>query len=389
MKKTLFSTMNLSLLLLAGMILAACGRQNSQGRLGKQEYTMQEVAHKTFSLDDSTTQVLSYIHTFEEGDSLMLASYNGPIRNICIFDVKSGREVRKVNFQKEGPNALGNDVFGFLYHNPDSIFIYYSWGWKIALFDDKGIKKGEFSLRTLPTQGETSFAWPEILPCTNLPIKKWNDYLILQGQGGSLPDPNPQGLQTCVTAIFDLAHNDIRLANPYPEVYGGKGSIWQPFAYLVTPYDLTPDGKMLLGFQADDSVRVYDMDTRCSKAYFAGYSKAERVRPARSASPVDVGLSIVKQVQYAGIYYDRWNNLYYRLVALPTSDYDVNKEVFPARNLAIVILDEDFQKVGEYEISEKTDRYNSVFVSPDGLHINVLSEDDDYMEFITVKPKRL
>ena len=117
--------MNLSLLLLAGMILSACGRQNSQGRLGKQEYTMQEVAHKRFSLDDSTTQVLSYIHTFEEGDSLMLASYNSPMHNICIFDVKSGKEVRKVNFQKEGPNALGNGVFGFLYHNPDSIFIYY------------------------------------------------------------------------------------------------------------------------------------------------------------------------------------------------------------------------------------------------------------------------
>lgn len=388
MKKTLFSTMNLSLLLLAGMILSACGRQNSQGRLGKQEYTMQEVAHKRFSLDDSTTQVLSYIHTFEEGDSLMLASYNSPMHNICIFDVKSGKEVRKVNFQKEGPNALGNGVFGFLYHNPDSIFIYYSWGWEIALFDDKGVKKDKISLRTLPMEGQTSFVWPEILPCTNLPIKKWNDYLILQGQGKSLPDPNPQGLRSCVTALFNLAHNDIRLANPYPDIYGGEGAIWQPFAYRVTPYDLSPKGEMVLSFQADDSIRVYDLRTGKSKAYFAGYSKPYKIRPARSGSQGDVKRSIATQIQYAGIYYDKWNKLYYRLLSLPIADYNVNEETFPERNLAIVLLDETFQKVGEYNLTEKSDRYGFVFTSPEGLHINILSPDDDYMEFLTIKPQK-
>lgn len=371
-------------------LLLAVGCQQPQvDRMGQQLYTMQELPHKLFSLDDSTTQVLTYIHTFMEDSALMLASYNAPMHDICIFDVKTGEEVRKVKFEREGPDGLGNNVFGFLYHNQDSIFVYHTWLFQLDLYNSQGELLKKFNLRQVPVEGNSAFVMPEFLPCTSYPIKKAGDCIILQGQGGRLPDPNPSNLQKCVTGILNMKDSVMYFDNPYPEVYGGKGSIWQPFAYLVTPYDLTPDGKMLLGFQADDSVRVYDMDTRCSKAYFAGYSKAERVRPARSASPVDVGLSIVKQVQYAGIYYDRWNNLYYRLVALPTSDYDVNKEVFPARNLAIVILDEDFQKVGEYEISEKTDRYNSVFVSPDGLHINVLSEDDDYMEFITVKPKRL
>lgn len=368
------------------LVLVACGHQNTQDRMGRQIYTMQEVAHKVFSLDDSTTQVLSYIHTFEEGDSLMLASYNDPMSNICIFDVKSGKEVRKINFQKEGPNAIGNGVSGFLYHNPDTIYIYYSWGWKIALFDAKGMKHGEYSLRTLPIQKKTSFAWPEILPCTNVPIKKWNDYLILQGQGGRLPDPNPQGLKPCVTALFNLVQNNILLANPYPDIYGGKDAIWQTFAYRVTPYELSPKGEMVLGFQADDSIRVYDVNTQKSKVYFAGYSKPYKIRPANSPSQSEAIRSIATQIQYTGIYYDKWNKLYYRLLTLPEPDYDVNGETFPERHLAVVLLNESFQKVGEYSLKEKSDRYVYAFTSPEGLHINVLSPDDDFMEFLTVKP---
>lgn len=371
-----------------GLVLAACGHQNVPDRMGKQLYTLQEVAHKTFSLDDSTTQVLSYMHTFEEGDSLMLASYNDPLSNICIFDVKSGREVRKINFRKEGPNAIGNGVSGFLYHNPDSIFIYYSWGWKIALFDDQGVKHHEFSLRELPVAEGASLAWPEILPCTNVPIKKWNDCLVLQGQGGRLPDPNPQGLQPCVTALFNLAQNNVRLANPYPAIYGDEDAIWQTFAYRVTPYELSPEGEMVLGFQADDSIRVYNPATQKSRTYFAGYSKPYKIRPAGSPSRGDVNRSIATQVQYTGIYYDRWNKLYYRLLTLPVADYDVNGETFPERHLAVVLLDESFQKVGEYNLQEKSDRYVYAFTSPEGLHINVLSPDDDFMEFLTVKPQK-
>ena len=40
-------------------------------------------------------------------------------------------------------------------------------------------------------------------------------------------------------------------------------------------------------------------------------------------------------------------------------------------------------------IKEKTNRYGSCFVSPEGLHINILSDNDDYMTFITVKPRKL
>ena len=53
-------------------------------------------------------------------------------------------------------------------------------------------------------------------------------------------------------------------------------------------------------------------------------------------------------MQYYCICYDRWNELYYRILTLPVAeDYDVNSKRNLSRSLAVVILDKDFQKVGE------------------------------------------
>ena len=83
-------------LILAGCLcafLAGChDRPASTGRMGESLYTMQERPHKLFSLDDSTTQVLSYIQTYEDGGRQRLALFNEPFADICIFDVETGKD---------------------------------------------------------------------------------------------------------------------------------------------------------------------------------------------------------------------------------------------------------------------------------------------------------
>jgi hypothetical protein len=40
-------------------------------------------------------------------------------------------------------------------------------------------------------------------------------------------------------------------------------------------------------------------------------------------------------------------------------------------------------------MKEKTGMSRNVFVSEEGLHIQILSDNDDYMKFITLKPVKL
>ena len=369
-----------------GIVCGACSKQTSENRMGKQLYTMQELPHKVFSLDDSTTQVISHIHTYEKNDSLFLASYNNPLHNICIFDVKSGKEVHKIQFQKEGPNALDPNFCGFLIHNKDSIFMYHTWLWQLDLINEKGELQKKYKIKDYPLESGCSFRRPDILPYSDTPIKKVDNYIILQGQGCNVCDSQSNQIPEGVTLLLNLKDSLVRHENGYPEIYNQKG-IWQTFAYRVVPYDLSPQGEMVINYPAYDSIRVFNIHTKKTQCYFAGYSKPYTIHPARSEKEVD--RSIMEQVQYTSIYYDKWNQLYYRLLTLPLPDYDVNEKSAPKRNLAVIILDKHFQKVGEYNIKEPSNRFSRAFVSSEGLHINILSDNDDYLTFITVKPKKL
>ena len=337
-------------------------------------------------LDDSTTQIVNHIQTYERNDSQLLALYNEPINNICIFDVKSGKEIQKIQFQKEGPNALDPNFCGFLIHNKDSIFMYHTWLWQLDLFNEKGELQKKYQIKDYPLESGCSFRRPDILPYSDTPIKKVDNYIILQGQGCNVCDSQSNQIPEGVTLLLNLKDSLVRHENGYPEIYNQKG-IWQTFAYRVVPYDLSPQGEMVINYPADDSIRVFNIHTKKTHCYFAGYSKPYTIHPARSEKEVD--RSIMEQVQYTSIYYDKWNQLYYRLLTLPLSDYDVNEKSAPKRNLAVIILDKYFQKVGEYNIKEPSNRFSRAFVSSEGLHINILSDNDDYLTFITVKPKKL
>ena len=101
--------------------------------------------------------------------------------------------------------------------------------------------------------------------------KKAGDKIILQGQG-LLPEPNPDNLRGPVTAILDLKEKTVCCANQYPAIYGDADNIWHVFSYLVPSYDLSPQNEMVISFPADDSIRVYNFQTRQTRSYFAGYS---------------------------------------------------------------------------------------------------------------------
>ena len=76
-------------------------------------------------------------------------------------------------------------------------------------------------------------------------------------------------------------------------------------------------------------------------------------------------------------------------MTLPASDYDKNAGSKLRRELCVIILNNEFEKVGEYLVKERSHTYSHAFVSQEGLHINVLSDNDDYLTFITLKPCKL
>ena len=369
-----------------GMMYMSCSRPTSEGRMGEPLYTMQELPHKRFALDDSTTQVLSYIHTFMEGDSLRLASFNKPLKNICIFDVQTGKELRKIQFFKEGPHAVGNNLCGFLLLNNDSILMYYTGAYQLDLMNSQGELLARYRLKDIKPQADCAYSMPSPSPSSSLPIRKAGNAIILQGFS-----PDKVGsLLRGTTILFNLRDSTLKYANDYPSCYQEKDfDKWHVQVHLTPRYDLGPQDEMVLSYPIEDSIRIFNPQTGEKRSFFAGHSTPYKIRPASASTTAEQERSILGQAQYTGIYYDRWNQLYYRLMALPMKDYTANASRLPSRELAVIIIDKDFKKVGEYNVREKSDRCSFAFVSPEGLHINVLSDNDDFMDFITLKPQKL
>ncbi|MDR2138849.1 MAG: DUF4221 domain-containing protein [Tannerella sp.] len=380
------------LLLCTILLFICCSEREKVDRVGKKDYTMEVQPYKRFLLDKNTTQETPYVQLFTINDTLRFTMYNSAGHNILVYDIASGTVVDSITLHVEGPDNVGKNIFGYCICTMDSVYLYDYWQYTLIQVNRRGeiIRRINLSEKFLqPTEDCIVPASP--YPRTDAPVRmtKGNS-IILQGMGGNTGEcEHPVCM---VTALYSLSDSTVQFANPYPEVYGDHKKIvdsWGVFSYREVFYDLNNRDEMIVSFPADDHIVVYDVSSGDTRRFFAGYSAKDRILPVQGRSMAADLMHYMEQTQYAGVFFDPYRNLYYRLVAHPLYDYDVNDRETWKKKLSVVILDSRFNKTGEYDLEEWTDRCSRTFVSEEGLHIGVVSEDDDYLKFITLKPVKL
>ncbi|MCD8044710.1 MAG: DUF4221 domain-containing protein [Tannerellaceae bacterium] len=379
--------------LLAGLVLIGCeSKPRQNNRIGKAEYTFEKKSNKLFSLDETTTQVGSYIQ-FDTGKN-QLIYLNPGVRNICIFDFDSGKTIEKIEIQKEGPHAvLSGNIKGFYFVNLDSTYLYDYWSKYLILINQKGeiMEKRDLSHFFIPDPDKIDNP-PYIYTNTDAPMKIVNSKLILQGTTFQVNLKDYQNPNT--TAIYNLFSDEMKFCNPYPSVYGGAENLdkWGFFSYLMPSYDINDSDEMVLSFPADDYIYVVEPEILETNSFFAGYSNNRYIRtsPAPKAqNPQEELAEYLEHTLYAGIFYDPYNQLYYRLVLKSIKDYNPNDESTQVKDISIIILDKDYNKVGEYDLDEKVNVYRNCFVSPVGFHMHIITDDDDHLTYLTFKPVKI
>jgi hypothetical protein len=391
--------LKMKFLLLCVLIICSCSNNNKQSkpvnRAGQKLYTMQELPHKTFNLDENTSQISNYFQVFTIDGIPRFTMYSNTIvrKNILIFDISTGKIVDSVRLHKEGPHAVGNNIQGYYIHNMDSIYLYDYWQYTLLLANRKGeiINKINLSEKLSP-QDNSNIIPSYPYPSMEMPIHKINNILILQGASMDLTEMKIEREPIlAVTALYNLSDATVKFVNPYPDVYGDMMTLnqhWGIFSYKMVPYDLNNKGEMILSFPADDHITIYDIASNTTRRYFAGYSKNDIIKQKDDTRIGDL-LQYLECTQYGNIHFDSYRNLYYRFVYPPFYDYDINNRDTQVKNISIIILDSEFNKIGEYDLKEKPRISKYAFVSKEGLHIQTISDDDDFMKFLTLKPVKL
>lgn len=357
----------------------SCSYPNTHERIGRNDYTFEIRKEKEFLLDSMTTQETNYMQIVNDKK---IAIYNQPVNSICLFCITSGKQIGEVQLYKSGPYAV-TGIQGFFYQSEDSIWLYRSWQQELILVNSKGeiLDRRMLKDKLYPTEKQVYSVAP--FPLTDLPMQKIGDMLIMQGMNG--PEVR-DGLLPASTILYNICLRKLYIMNSYPRIYGEKcmNENWGAFSYRIVPYTVNSKKEMVISFPADDSISVYSLKEKSYKRFFAGYSQETDIQPLAGESKADMQKHYLEQYQYAGIFYDKFHNLYYRLVLLPIYDYDVNNDI-QYKPLSIIVLDSLFDKVGEYNLDKACYKYRNTFVSEEGLHINVYSENDDYLKFITLK----
>ncbi len=374
-----------TLLFICLLLFVSCIGENGQVQESS-NYILEQLPDKCFELDENTVQTTPYMQYIAEQD--LFCFTNEYDNSITINDFTTGKTKKKIYFDKEGSNGVGS--ISSFYIQDSLVYLHHHWNNKVYITDTCGILIKSIPLLLQEHAVAKGIYAPAILPHTYSPIKLVDNKLLLSGYQA---DKMQEAGKDCPSAIlYDLTTGNIDFVNNYPPIY--QKGFWGHNMRL-TYYTINPNKEIVVSFPADVFIYVIDPDKKNeTKRYYAGITDPKKqispvVQDKTRSVPFDLQMEhYMKNIIYGAIYYDDVEQIYYRIVLLPTKmNADNNDEKYNKR-LQLIALDSDFQIIGKYDLPEDFYWSGCAFLSKEGLHIQTKSDNDDIMRFKTFKIRR-
>lgn len=312
-----------------------------------------------WELDERTIpdiQSVSY-----DAESGTLYFFNAITRKIEMFDIRSGRKETLVK-----PPAM---PWSMNVLSRDSIYVLDLDNTRILLLDDGGTVKD-----TVPVNRSS----------TLLPGSSGQPYVTRD----ALYYVAAHSKREVSAYSVDPVSGEVQPLIPYPDTYRRN---FYGYLLMNTPYSAFNQARGLIvtGYPVDGHIYVYDVwgkTLRCYALESRYHSRIETV--PRNVLPEKEIEYFRENTTYSNILYDRYRDVYYRIVekSIPMPGVNLSNR---AKKLSVIIVGPDFGILGETDISEDMDasfRYTA-FVSEEGLNLQLLTSEDE-LSFATyiVKP---
>lgn len=313
------------------------------------------------SLDNETP--IDWLNTslIEKNDSIYVLVFNTYIGDFFYYDARTG--------MSKGKMSTGlTDMDGMNVYNNQNIYVHDYEKCVFYSLNDSG--------DVCDTLKVTFFEGKNIAPPSRISIFNGVNFennklyytTFSVGEGD-------KGERFC-GSILDFENNKETYIIPYPKVY--QMANWGGSMYRLgcTCFN-TLQKLFLFSFPASHYLYVYDMKKNVTESFYAGSKFVKGISSYSNNidEPFDDNESIrhyISNSSYGAIVYDKYRNLYYRVVEMPQKDG--NDEFKNLKQLSIIILDESFNIVGETSFAEP---YGStILVTPDGLLIPFVEDAD-------------
>ena len=321
-------------------ILVSC-QSSPKNEAGKQN-EVELVAEKqlAFPLDEQTYYLSKSMFQFEENgkEYLHFENTQKSLYDIVIFDIENQQIAKRIPLHKTGPNGLPA-VFGSR-PSPDSQYI---------LVAQNNISR----LSSINSQGEI--------------IRNYN-FQTPEGRFtplsfGSYYNAPAFIKDSCIFLRQEILKPDMK-KEEYDNIAGGYG-----FSY---DYNYK-ESRLVCGFFGYDSLMVTD-DLKHIRWYNAKsrYLKSMKPKLGNSMEGINAIIKLNENPRYWHIMYDKYRNVYYRFAEMPyklasnESPYDEPK----GKEFSVIVLNADFEIIGETKFPGKKYFYKKSFVGREGLYIS-------------------
>ena len=316
---------------------------------------------------------------------------NGILPDLLIYDIHNETLVKRVKFEVEGPNAIdGGFLFGFMMTDCNHIYISSMPQPELYATDTTGCIKRKMSF------SETADGYKPVCCFQDNGAFQFIDGKLYLPQGINFSfgkDVMEKSALLCrldtlsgdVEALpvkFPLIGSSIRRGSPsnvnanYQYCYNGQELVYS-FAYMDDLMVVNP--------------LTHQVEYKVVRSRYIG-----EMKPFSSESTNDAALQkeLCEYPAYSNIMYDSYNKVYYRVVYVPQ---EIDKKVAPLslyrtgrKQFSIMILDEDFNVIGEHLFPTYTYNPRLSFVSKGKLYIslnNIMNPDysDDVIRFQMVE----
>ena len=365
-------------LILGFIIISACSRTQTDFsedfNSPEPKVKFKKLGEKVFKIDSLTDYNLLLPQVYNLGEGELLVCLNILKNAIDMYDYESGTLSKTVSFPNEGPGSLSSDLIGFQILSEDSLLLVDKLN--ILYFSD--LEGGISHKVDLDPEGIPGL--PLIQP-NSLPVVKMGKNIFIENY--YLRNEDRQ-----MKVVLDLEEMKVdyklKIPNEYLNGFWGIGD-FGTYDFVINK------GRFIYNFPNLDSLYIWD------SAFIDPVKVNARVRSidspidkilekGRMPSEKTIEQGAFRSNIYSRLLYDDELGLYFRIVGL-----SINQGLLDSRDpikskerkYLIMILDSEFQWLGEFELPNYDYVINTerIFINKNGIHFQKKGDNEDEAVF--------
>lgn len=324
----------------------------------------------SYSLDKTDELLVFNLDNDTKNDAFFFEVYNdyfilqNPLNNTLLFyNIKNEKLEFKTKMAMDGAEGIGI-ALGFYLHNLDSIYITNRDILEISLIDRYGKLKDKYSYEK--DINNNSLSLFNFGSAYYQPAQAIDRLLYIYSGPNRFVDNDP------ISITLNMDSKEVRsLPFNYPN-YPGSECKLKKYG-METLFSRCYDGKRFIySFYFDENIYIADPSHKIINKIpiKSKYINKVQLPDELKATAED----FCKNALYGNLLYDKYRNVYYR-IAYPTSE--IEKSIRPAeldiygrKNFSVIILDKNFNKIGETKFPDNTYNSRVILILKDGIYIS-------------------